>query len=256
MRENKGNVLNVNANGAEVSNIKQRVEIYNYDRDFDDILFQVTFELKNIISSAWSSCLSDLDSFLLEEIIAEIQEKLSLDKDMLISFVRQMKADYPYLRDEERVNSVIIFLINIALCGGNYSFIKSDNFYKLLVSFGKKEYEFSIYNLNFANKRLLSMVGADVIKFLIRKRYIPAIFDEILLCGTEFSCNKECLKDEAILGIIIDDFTEVDKYEKKAPDFFTGLSKDPVINCGNCLADSIYDYQKAAEIIKVRFLDD
>ena len=100
------------------------------------------------------------------------------------------------------------------------------------------------------------MVVPIVIKYLIRKGYSPSATDKVLLYGTKFVCKKQCLEDDKILNIIIDNFTDVTKYEAKNPDFFTDLRKDPYISCGNCLSEDIYEYQQAAEVLEVIFGDD
>ncbi len=253
------NELTISGNENTVSDITQVKNIYNYNRHFTDIMKDVFAELREIIVSDENEYIAAEDSFILEEIIMNLEEDF-YDKDtteFIISFVKQMKANSPQLDDTPRLNSLVIFLTIISFCGGEYSFRKADNdFYKIHIVLADQDYDFSLYNLKLSNKKLLKLIVPNIIRFLIRKEFSPPADDKVLLCGSKFACNKQCLDDDAILKVIIDNFTDVTKYEARNPDFFTGLRKDPYISCGNCLTEDIYDYQKAAEIIEVIFADD
>lgn len=245
------NQITIKGNNNDVHDINMFIN----NRSFRDILKQVFDEIEEIIVYADKELISEEDSLHLEEIVTCLKERM-FDVNitpLVISFVNQMKASIPSLEDAPRLNSLVIFLIIISFYQGRYSIQKEGEFYKIKVNLADKECDFSLYNLSETNKKLLKMVGPIVIKYLMQKGYSPTANSKVLLCGTKFNCTKQCLRDNAILNIIIDNFTDVEKYERKDPDFFTGLKKDPHLTCGNCLANSIYKYQKAAEIIEVIF---
>ena len=146
------NELILNGNNNEISEVNQY--IYNANHHFTDIMKDVFTELREIIVSDENEYISEEDSLKLEDIIMDLEEDF-YDGDttkLVISFVKQMKANSPQLTDTLRLNSLLVFLTIISFCGGEYSFKKNDQFLKFKLTWQIKSMTFPYITLNFQIK--------------------------------------------------------------------------------------------------------
>ncbi|PXV63087.1 hypothetical protein C8C78_12624 [Halanaerobium congolense] len=242
------NIIDVSGLNHKVSEITQEINFYT--ENFKTKLNHILADLEEIIESSHEMTAKERVSFseVINMIRQDIKEETELNK--LKEVAKQMKGLKNDLYIKGPLNTLIVFLLLIYYWQGPFKVSQEDNMYKIKLSSEVKNNKFMLYDLSEGSEKPLELVGSAIIKHLLQLDYSPQLGEKILICNTRVNCQEQCKSSEGLYNRIISDFTDVEVYEERHPDFFNGLKKNHNITCGKCLA-IIYEYEKAGEILEV-----
>ena len=245
---NVKNVIDVSGLGHTVSEINQEINLQT--ETFKSKLLDILSDLEEIIETSPEMNAEQQVDFtdIINMIRQDIKEETELNK--LKEMAKQMKGLKNELSIKGRLHTLIEFLLLIYYWQGSFKISQESNIYKIELSSELKNNKFILYDLSERREKPLKLVGSSIIKHLLELDYKPQLGEKILICNTRVNCQEQCKNNKGLYDRIIKDFTNVEVYENRSPDFFNGFSRRHNITCGKCLA-IIYEYEKAGEILEV-----